>query len=554
MPPRNSARLAVCAALLALGERAEAQLKLYTRHGDDSFDELGEAVSGAGDVNADGVPDFIAGAPRDETMGSSAGLAKVYSGLDGKVLYVFHGWSTNDEFGMAVGAAGDVNADGYGDVIVGSHYLDALDVTGNAQVFSGFDGSLLHTLAGTVDVSFFAPAVDGAGDMDGDGHDDVIVGEAMISATAPGSGRVRVYSGFDGSVLHELTGGTGERMGRAVDGAGDVDGDGTPDFVVGGDDVVPPARVWVFSGADGSLLHDFAGNPAGGDGFGESVSRAGDVDGDGHGDVIVGAPSDDTAGSAAGAAYVHSGADGSVLHSFFGNAAGDQLGIDVNEGGDFDGDGRADVLVGMVEGPGTFGGTACMQLYSGSDGSLMRQLESGVPNDEFGRAVAALGDIDGDGVTDFIGGAPSGDVKGTSAGSLHVFSAVIQASNYCISTPNSTGSAATITYAGYPSVWEDDLVLIAEHLPPNKSGLFLRGTSPDQQPFYQGFLCIAPPVKRIFPMLTASAAGVASTEFSVNNSSGVPIVFAGETWYFQYLYRDGGHNNLTDGLQITFIP
>jgi hypothetical protein len=212
------------------------------------------------------------------------------------------------------------------------------------------------------------------------------------------------------------------------------------------------------------------------------------------------------------------------------------------------------VLIGMVDGLGTFGGTASMQLYSGSDGFLLRQLESGVPNDDFGRAVATIGDIDGDGVADYIGGASSGDVKGTSSGSLYVFSAVILVSNYCVSTVNSTGTAATISSTGYPSIWEDDLVLIAEHLPPNKSGLFLRGPSAAQQPFYSGFLCLGPPVKRIFPMLTSTAGGVAIMEFSVKNPSGVQIIFAGETWYFQYLYRDGAHTNLSDGLQVTFIP
>ena len=543
--------LAASALLLATPERASAQLKLFSVHGDDSLDLHGQSVSRAGDVNADGVPDFIAGGSRDETMGAMAGQAKVYSGLDGSVLHTFYGGAAGDEFGETVGAAGDVDGDGYDDVIVGSRYYDIADATGNARVFSGLDGSVLHTLSGTVDATLVASPVAGVGDVNTDGYDDVIVGEPDVTAGASDSGRVRVYSGFDGSVLYERTGALAEGMGFSVDGAGDVDGDGTPDFIVGAELSIFP-HVWVYSGAEGGLLHEFVSGAV----SGSSVSGAGDVDNDGFDDLIVGVRFDLTAGSAAGAAYVHSGADGSVLHSFFG-ASGHQLGIDVDEGGDFDGDGHADLLIGMLEGPGTLEGTASMHLYSGSDGSLLRQLESGVPDDEFGRAVGMIEDLNGDGRPDYIGGAFSGDVNGPASGSVYVFSAVPLISSYCVSTVNSTGSAATITSTGYASIWKDDLVLIAEGLPPNEPGLFVRGPSAAQNPFGNGFLCLGPPVVRILPNVTSNASGVASSPFHVT-SHGFPVVNAGETWYFQYLYRDpaGGPPgfNLSDGLQVTFIP
>ena len=105
-------------ALLAV--TAEAQHHLYTFNGDSAGDQFGYSVAGAGDVNKDGFPDLIVGALADDNNGPHFGSARVLSGKDGKVLYTFYGDSAFGLFGTSVGGAGDVNGDGFPDLIVGA--------------------------------------------------------------------------------------------------------------------------------------------------------------------------------------------------------------------------------------------------------------------------------------------------------------------------------------------------------------------------------------------------------------------------------------------------
>ena len=115
---------------------------LYNFDSDIAGDEFGTSVSGAGDVNGDGTPDLIAGAPRVRINGSDIGRARVLLGIDGSVLYNFDG----EEFGGSVSGAGDVNGDGRADLIVGA--ARASNGAGRARVLSGFDGSVLYNFDG----------------------------------------------------------------------------------------------------------------------------------------------------------------------------------------------------------------------------------------------------------------------------------------------------------------------------------------------------------------------------------------------------------------------
>ena len=200
-------------------------------------------------------------------MGGEFSDFRVFSEADGSLLY-------NLGFSSSGSGAGDVNGDGFDDLIV---------TTGSGLavlVVWGVDGTFLHVFDEVIDYLGFAPNfLNVNGDVNGDGFDDVIVGV---------DGRALVYSGVDGNLLHNLvvvaldTG----RFRRSVSGAGDVNGDGFDDVIVG-------ARfggsAHVFSGVDGSLLYFFNGdsfNPS--DLLGWSVSGAGDVNGDGFDDLIVG--------------------------------------------------------------------------------------------------------------------------------------------------------------------------------------------------------------------------------------------------------------------------
>ena len=131
--------------------------------------------------------------------------------------------------------AGDVNGDGFADLIVGAEGDDNNGVSnsGSARVFSGLDGSVLYTFDGTVSGGFFGGSVSGAGDVNDDGFADLVVGARFGSNNAPSAGRALVFSGVDGSVLYDISGASNRLFGVSVSGADDVNGDGVDDFIVG---------------------------------------------------------------------------------------------------------------------------------------------------------------------------------------------------------------------------------------------------------------------------------------------------------------------------------
>ena len=397
-------------------------------------------VAVAGDVNGDGKADFIVGARRDDPAGGGldAGSAYVFSGADGSLLYQVTGDTAGDEFGVSVSIAGDVNGDGRADFIVGAHLGDPVgggSNAGSAYVFSGADGSILYHRTGDSVEDRFGWSVSGAGDVNGDGRADFIVGATHDDPAGIDSGSAYVFSGADGSLLYQVTGDTSfDFFGYSVSGAGDVNGDGRADFIVGAylDDPAgggeAAGSAYVFSGADGSLLYQRTGDTAS-DQFGWSVAGAGDVNGDGKADFIVGAYKDDPAGGGldAGSAYVFSGADGSLLYQRTGDTANDRFGVSVSGAGDVNGDGRADFIVGAyLDDPGGASDAGSAYVFSGADGSLLYQVTGDSQSDWFSWSVSGAGDVNGDGRPDLIVGVyrdnPFPIPAGTSAGSAYVFS------------------------------------------------------------------------------------------------------------------------------------
>jgi hypothetical protein len=399
---------------------------LYTFTGEAVGDDFGMSVSDAGDVDNDGYDDLIVGAPENDAGGIWAGRAYVYSGQTGALLWTFTGEAAYDKFGGSVSGAGDVDADGYADLIVGAWQNDAAgNYAGRAYVYSGRTGGLLWTFTGEASSDYFGHFVSGAGDVDNDGYADLIVGAYGNDEAGDYAGKVYVYSGQTGAVLLTFTGeAAGDRFGYSVSGAGDVDNDGYADLIVGapfndaGGD--RNGRAYVYSGRTGTLLWTFTGESIVA-GFGWSVSEAGDVDADGNVDLIVGASLNDAGGTDAGRAYVYSGATGAVLLTFTGEAAGDRFGSSVSGAGDFDADGYADLIVGAYANAagGNYAGRA--YVYSGLTGALCGILTGEVVNEYLGLSVSSAGDINLDGYTDLIVGAYGSSVGGLYHGAAYVF-------------------------------------------------------------------------------------------------------------------------------------
>jgi hypothetical protein len=291
---------------------------------------FGFSVSSAGDVNGDGFDEVIVGAPLFDAPESNEGLARVYYGApEGPSMTA--DWSvdsdkTSASFGCSVSDAGDVDGDGFDDVIVGAEYYDfdgGEDYEGGAFVYYGSAGGLafdpLWTANGGQGASCFGHSVSSAGDVNGDGYDDVIVGAHKYDNGHTNEGRAFVFHG-SASGLSPTADWTAESdqtnayFGVSVSGAGDVNGDGYDDVIVGahgyynGEGSEGLAFVYYGSASGLSTTADWVGegNQVAAY-FGFSVSGAGDVNDDGYDDVIVGAYGYDDDDTDEGRAFVYHG-------------------------------------------------------------------------------------------------------------------------------------------------------------------------------------------------------------------------------------------------------
>jgi hypothetical protein len=281
-------------------------------------------------------------------------------------------------------------------------------------------GILSHSFQGELRLSSLQPqarmgsAMASPGDVDGDGLADIAIGAPDAAPNVnPSVGRVYLFSAKDDHLLWTADGLVGgEGLGRALAGIGDVNGDGKGDLAAGapGDGFAQPGTVRVLSGADGTQIYALTvGSPP--ELFGAAVAKLGaDLDADGAPEIVVGAPGDF---STQGRVEVRSGRTGSLLWSVTASAFGSQLGYSVAALGDVNGDGVSDVIAGAPRefDPATGKTPGAIYAYSGRNGHLLFTLKGEVPlgtfnNEQFGTSVAGAGDLTGDGVPDFVVGAP----------------------------------------------------------------------------------------------------------------------------------------------------
>jgi hypothetical protein len=343
--------------------------------------------------------------------GARAGRVYVYSSRTGQLLWQRTG-QPGDQLGLGIEAAGDVDADGTPDVIAGA------PGRGRAFVYSGADGAILRELEGQASEAF-GQTVSDLGDLDGDGHADVLVGaplgSAGGSAGAANAGHCAAYSGKSGELLLLFS---GERAGDRFASVAAGWSDGEESWIVIG---APNAgegqrgRVYVYDG-EGATRFVIEAEPSGtelGDMF---LSIVGDVDGDGVGDVYASDWGDGSLGASTGRIYVHSGATGARLWSAAGEAAGEGFGVGPADAGDIDGDGLADLVVGAWQHASGAPSGGRVTLLSGKDGAPLRAITCKVRGDTFGFDATGMGDVDGDGRIDMLLTSAWSGVSGTRSG------------------------------------------------------------------------------------------------------------------------------------------
>ncbi|MBL0042577.1 MAG: FG-GAP repeat protein [Xanthomonadales bacterium] len=408
---------------------------------------MGSSVAGVGDVNGDGYADVVIGAMEYDQGQTNEGAAFLYLGGAGAFDIGTDAHLQNDQanaaLGSAVAAGGDVNGDGYGDIVVGAPLFDDGQVDeGVVHVYFGgsgaFDTVADLSVQGDIAGAQFGLRVAGAGDIDGDGFGDVAVASPLFANGQVGEGRVYVYLGSPTGLMpmpfaspESNRADAGMGMGLALI---DHDGDGRSELVAG----LPGATGTFAAGglvfgyrAEGRLMDTSSDvtieyNQVNAQ-AGSSVAT-GDVNGDGYADLLVGQPTWNATATSAGRVSLH-----------FGSAAGLSAvpGVNLETGvangqfggsvatGDVNGDGVADVIVGSPRRSNGSGSEGMVHIYFGGAGAFDTTpdvaMESNQLSAEFGYSVAFAGDVNGDGLGDLLVGSRFYDNGSTDEGAMFLF-------------------------------------------------------------------------------------------------------------------------------------
>ena len=568
----RSTPFAVALAALFLAASAAAQTQILSNEAPNSNAARGTAVAGGYDFDGDGFDDLVVGTPKADTGGKTDnGIVQVISGQTGAVLQQKSGDNSFDQFGAAVAIAGDVNNDGVRDVIVGAPLaINGSGVqTGMARVFSGATGANLHTFYGTAAGDRFGHSVDGGFDTDSDGFGDVIVGapDGVIGSFSD-AGYFATYSGATGAQLLRRFGNSStDRLGFAVAGVGDLNGDGQRDFVVGATGESGSGRVRAWSGSSTNSLAPILWTVSGdglGDEFGYALAGQFDADNDGISDVLVSARSADSVGATdAGMVRVLRGDTGAAVFTAYGLSASERLGHSVAVIGNINNFAGREIVASSLA-------SGLVRVYDPSNNELLITVYGVSLSNQFGASVADAGDLNNDGIRDFAVGEPGFDGPGlTNNGRAVVYSGTPWVATYCTAGTSSNGCVPDIDWTGAPRASAAaGFQLVATDLEGQKSGLFFYGFSGRQAVQWgasSSFLCVKSPTQRCSVLSTAGTAGACNGFFvfdwlayrATNPTALGAALTAGELVQTQAWYRDPPSpktTHLTDALEFLVGP
>lgn len=493
-------------------------------------DQFGFALVDVGDVTGDAVHDFLVGQPGyDAQAQTNAGAVRLVNGSSHiLVSLLYPGNSCCEAFGRSIAACGDVNQNGIPDVAIGSPYLGVSQ--GGVRVLDGSvlnqSGSVQNLTLGTIAAGNYGAGVGssvaGGADLNGDGIPEVIAGSPGYDSGSLGdSGRVILLDVATGQEFMIDSAIAEERLGSSVSLGDDYDGDGVADIIAGAPNspngtIYEVGRVTVLSGARVMAqqppyeIYSFAfgpvtpptnhGDPLPNFHFGAAVLACPDLNLDGVGEIMIGAPG-----------YFNS----------------------------------------------TFSGTSfrgMVRVYSGATGALLCSVTGGT-TDRLGDALAgAVGDLDGDGFPEFVVGGSLSDAGGTDSGVIKCYRLFpLTPKTYCIGKPNSLGCTPFVTFAGVPDVNSSlPFTITGNNFINHRIGLLFYSRMPSAVPFQGGTKCAANPVVRTPTQDSGGSAsgtdcsGSYSFDFNAWMALGLdPGLTAGLDIYAQFWSRDPASNSTT---------
>lgn len=488
----------VSAGMLVLTTTATSQQLLH------SVDNLGStndgfAVSGTGigDIDGDGRDDYVVGAYLLEVGGlSQVGAIRTFSGADGSLIFETQGPEAFAWFGFSVDRAGDLNGDGTEDILVGAPGLDPANFLreGSAHVISGADGTYLSTYLGTTSGGRFGYAVARVADTDGDGLPEHLIGAPFHEVSGGAvAGRADLYSGATGALLLEVSGAVGSQdLGREVAGVGDWNADGRGDFAVYSRGPYPAAQMTgeIVVYSGADASPLFALNGPDFDAaYSARLASGEDLNGDGVIDLAVIQTDLFAFPTQPQRITVISGADQTTLLEVVGP-------LDFFWGEDFaltpdaNGDEVPDLLVAH-----TASLTVLAELYSGKTGGVLTTIAGSAQSAGNGNFVASLGDTNGDNLADWlVSDLFRQDILQGQYGAVDVYSLASTAGEICDGSVNSTGFAAKLEPSGSTVVADASFAVTVSSLPVGSPGILLSSRAIDfvTLPFSTpGELCIA---------------------------------------------------------------